>query len=95
MTFAELMESRQVGAVLTLDDLASLPTVLTAEAAFRALGIGLTLGYQLIRDGEFPVDVLRLGSRAVRIPVLPLLHVLGLEIERSNTEPDGTSDRVE
>lgn len=50
------------------------PTVAVPQAA-RALGISSWLGYELIRRGEFPVKVLRLGSRH-RVPTEPLRRLL-------------------
>lgn len=43
--------------------------------AGRALGIGRSLAYDLLRRGEFPVRVLRLGSR-VRVPTADLIALL-------------------
>jgi hypothetical protein len=77
MKLADLMEARQDGAVLTLDDLASLPTVVDPKTAFKALGIASTLGYELLGSDAFPVPVLRLG-RAWRIPTVGLLRALGI-----------------
>lgn len=42
------------------------PQTLSAAEAFAALGIGKSLGYRLIEEGQFPVRVLRLG-KAIRI----------------------------
>jgi hypothetical protein len=50
---------------------------LSAEEAFRLLGCGRTSGYQQIREGTFPVRVLRLG-RTLKVPTAPLLAALGL-----------------
>ena len=51
--------------------------VLGAEEAFRLLGIGRTAGYEHIRQGTFPIEVLRLG-RVIKVPTMPLLAALGL-----------------
>jgi hypothetical protein len=50
------------------------PTI-PAEESFPLLGLGRSLGYELIRRGEFPVPVLRLG-RKLRVPTAPLLDLL-------------------
>jgi predicted DNA-binding transcriptional regulator AlpA len=50
---------------------------LSAEEAFALLRCGRTSGYQQIREGTFPVRVLRLG-RVIKVPTAPLLEVLGL-----------------
>lgn len=48
----------------------------TVEEAADRLGIGRTLAYELIRCGEFPVGVIRLGRRIV-VPRAPLDELLG------------------
>ncbi len=61
------------------------------EAAIRDLGVrtdattagsifdmGRTATYEAIRQGTFPVPVLRCGARYV-VPVAPILHALGLD----------------
>lgn len=47
------------------------------DVASSALGIGRTKGQQLARSGEFPVRVLRIGSR-YRVPTAELLAALGV-----------------
>ncbi|CAM5718648.1 hypothetical protein SALBM135S_02770 [Streptomyces alboniger] len=47
------------------------------SGAFAALNIGETLGDQLIKKGQFPIEVLRLG-RAFRVRKAELLTYLGL-----------------
>jgi predicted DNA-binding transcriptional regulator AlpA len=61
---------------LVIPDPSTQPT-LTAEEAFRLLDCGRTSGYQQIREGTFPVPVLRLG-RKIRVPTAKLLEALGL-----------------
>jgi hypothetical protein len=39
------------------------PETTTIELAARRLGIGRSLGYQLAREGRFPVQVIRAGRR--------------------------------
>lgn len=64
-------------ASLTPAEIRALPAMLTAQQAFAALAIGKTLGYQLVEDGEFPVEVVRLG-RVFRVRKADVLHFLGL-----------------
>jgi hypothetical protein len=72
---------------VTIEELCALPpTTVRAEVAFAALDIGRTAGYQAIRDGTFPVPVLRLG-RVLRVPTLPLLELLGVQVERGSDGP--------
>ena len=54
--------------------------VVTAEEAFRVLGIDRSTGYKAIREGTFPVPVLRIG-RVIRVPTLPLVQLLRPEVE--------------
>lgn len=70
---------------LTVQEVLGLPAMPTAQDAFAACGISEDLGYQLIRDNEFPVQVIRLGARALRVRRSDLLNFLGL------TEEDGAS----
>lgn len=53
--------------------------VLSAEEAFRELGIDRTTGYRAIRDGSFPIDVIRVG-RAIRVPTVALRRILQLDV---------------
>jgi predicted DNA-binding transcriptional regulator AlpA len=51
--------------------------VISAEEAFAELGIDRSTGYRAIREGTFPVPVLRIG-RLIRVPVAPLRRLLQL-----------------
>jgi predicted DNA-binding transcriptional regulator AlpA len=54
--------------------------VVTAEEAFDHLGIDRSTGYKAIREGTFPVPVIRVG-RIIRVPTAPLrraLHIDGI-----------------
>ncbi len=44
--------------------------------AAEVIGIGRTLAYELVKSGDFPVRLLRLGRRVV-VPVADLLAYLG------------------
>ena len=61
----------------SLPDLKTLKTrpTLKPMEAFALLGCGRTKGYEMVRRGEFPVPVLRIG-RNIRIPTEPLLELL-------------------
>jgi predicted DNA-binding transcriptional regulator AlpA len=52
--------------------------VVTAEEAFDHLGIDRSTGYKAIRDGTFPVPVIRVG-RIIRVPTAPLRRALHLD----------------
>ncbi|MCO4699335.1 hypothetical protein LRR80_05429 [Streptomyces sp. RO-S4] len=64
-------------APLTPAEVAALPAMPTALQAFAALNIGETLGYDLIKQGQFPIEVVRFG-RAFRVRKTELLAYLGL-----------------
>lgn len=64
-------------APLTPAQVIALPAMPTALEAFAALNIGETLGYELIKKDEFPIDVVRFG-RAFRVRKAELLAYLGL-----------------
>jgi hypothetical protein len=49
--------------------------VVSAEEAFRELGIDRTTGYRAIREGSFPVEVIRIG-RTIRVPTISLRRLL-------------------
>jgi excisionase family DNA binding protein len=64
--------------------------VLSAEEAFRELGVDRSTGYRAIREGTFPVEVIRVG-RLIRVPTSALLRVLRLG---GDGEPDPPVDTV-
>jgi hypothetical protein len=66
---------------MTPAELRTLPAAVTPAVAFRALGIGRTTGYSLMRSGQFPVPVLQLGA-TYRIRTADLLALLGVEESR-------------
>ncbi|MDP9397268.1 MAG: DNA-binding protein [Actinomycetota bacterium] len=55
----------------------ALPAVVDVPTAARALGIGTTLAYELAKNDQLGVPVLRLG-RLYRVPRAGLLEALGL-----------------
>jgi hypothetical protein len=61
-------------------ELTALPAVVDVSTAAQALGLGKTAAYELIRCGQWPTPVLRLG-KSIRIPTAPLLALLGLPSE--------------
>ena len=48
----------------------------SVEVASERLGIGRSLGYQLAREGRFPVPVIRAGRRLL-VPIAALDRLLG------------------
>jgi hypothetical protein len=65
---------------MTRAELVALPPAIDLVTAGRALGIGRTKAYELVRTNGFPVKVLRLGN-AYRVVTADLLRVLGAEQE--------------
>ena len=59
-------------------DIANLPQVLDLPTAARLLGVGRSCAYELVRRGEWPTPVLRLG-KLIRVPKAPLLALIGIE----------------
>ncbi|MDI3418716.1 helix-turn-helix domain-containing protein [Streptomyces luteolus] len=63
---------------LSFTEMFDLPVAVDLRTAARALGIGSTTAYRLIRRDEFPCPVLRVG-RKYRIPTHELMRALGIE----------------
>jgi predicted DNA-binding transcriptional regulator AlpA len=61
--------------------------VVSAEEAFAQLGIDRTTGYRAIREGTFPLEVIRIG-RAIRVPTQALRRLLQFD---EQPEPDAES----
>lgn len=62
---------------MTDDELRRLPALLTVPHAGRVLGVGRTVAYQLVRRGEWPTPVIRVGAK-IWIPRSPLLEFVGV-----------------
>jgi len=58
----------------------SCPACVSAEEAFQQLGVDRTTGYRAIRDGTFPLPVIRVG-RLIKVPTAALRRALGLDGE--------------
>ena len=69
-------ESRRGRRGWTTEQIHHLGVTTNLETAADILGIGRTLAYELIKNDQFPVRVLRLGRR-VLVPVPELLQLLG------------------
>jgi predicted DNA-binding transcriptional regulator AlpA len=59
------------------DELLSLPAVVDLKTAAHVLGIGRTAAYELVRTGQWPTPVLRVG-RLIKVPTAPLLELVGV-----------------
>lgn len=63
-----------------------LRSCVTADEAFAELGIDRATGYRAIREGTFPIPVIRVG-RLIRVPTLALRRLL--EMGTASAEADG------
>jgi hypothetical protein len=77
-------ESRRGRRGWTSEQIHNLGMTTDLETAADIIGIGRTLAYELIKNDEFPVRLLRLGRR-VLVPVPELLQLLGPTSASSGT----------
>jgi hypothetical protein len=63
---------------MTPDELLALGTSTDIPTSCKALGISTSNGYAQAKKGEFPVRVIRVGSRYV-VPTAGLLELLGVQ----------------
>ncbi|MFE2346048.1 DNA-binding protein [Kitasatospora cineracea] len=70
----DVCEERGMRAREVLD----LPVTISVVTAARALGMGPNKAYQLIKDGDFPVDMITVGGTK-RVLTMALWRFLGLE----------------
>lgn len=71
---------------MSREELLALPVSVDLVTAARALGMGRTKAYELVRRGEFPLPVVKLGNRQ-RVVTEYLLRFLG--VERHPPTPPG------
>lgn len=64
---------------MTREELLELPAVVDVATAAAVLGVGRSCAYEMVRTGDWPTPVLRLG-RLIRVPTAPLLELLGVEV---------------
>ncbi len=62
---------------LTQEQILTLPPVVDVPTAAAILGVGRSAAYELIRCGQWPTPVLRLG-KLIRVPTAPLLELVGV-----------------
>jgi predicted DNA-binding transcriptional regulator AlpA len=67
-------------------ELRELPPVVDLRTAAAVLHIGRTAAYELVRAGQWPTPILRLGGR-IKVPTAPLLELLGLSTETDTGLP--------
>lgn len=79
-SMARPARTAMMATALTRAELLVLPAVIDVVTAGKALGLGRTLAHALVRRGEFPVPVFRLG-RVYRVPTAAVLELLELPPE--------------
>ena len=57
------------------DPLADLPPVIDLMSAAGLLGLGRSTAYKLVRTGQWPTPVIRIG-RLIKVPTAPLRDLL-------------------
>lgn len=62
----------------TPDEVAALPVTVDLLTAGQVLGLGRSGSYEMAHTGQFPVPVLKLGSR-YRVVTAHLRELLGIE----------------
>jgi len=62
---------------MTVEQARNLPPVVDVLTAAAILGIGRTAAYELIRTGQWPTPILRVG-KLIRVPSAPLLELVGV-----------------
>ena len=70
------------------DPLAGLPAVIDLVSAAGLLGLGRTTAYKLVRTGQWPTPVIRIG-RLIKVPTAPLRELL------TGSAPTGSTFPVE
>ena len=67
---------RSTKCVWTIEAIRALGATTDVQTAGAILGIGRTKAYEMVREGNFPVPVLRIGRRVV-VPTPTILTLLG------------------
>jgi hypothetical protein len=70
-------DKRQASLQMTVEQAQKLPPVVDVPTTAAILGIGRTPAYELIRLGNWPTPILRLG-KLIRVPSAPLLDLVGV-----------------
>jgi hypothetical protein len=62
---------------VTRDEMLALPHVIDVSTAADVFEVGRSAAYEIIRSGQWPTPIIRIG-RHIRIPTLPLLELVGM-----------------
>lgn len=73
---------------MTRDELLALPPVVDVPTAAAVFGVGRSAAYELVRTGQWPTPIVRLG-RHIRIPTLPLLELVCVAGDRHDIAEAG------
>lgn len=73
-------------AAWTPEAVRALSTTTDIRTAAQIFGMALSTAYLLVKRGEFPVPVIRVGSH-YRVPVAPILAALHVEPEPETDPP--------
>lgn len=74
---------------MTRDELLALPPVVDVATAAAVFGLGRSAAYELVRTGQWPTPILRLG-RHIRVPTLPLLELVGMADKRDDVHVEAS-----
>jgi len=66
--------------VMTREDALALPPVVNISTAAEVLGLGRSAAYELVRNGQWPTPILRLG-RLIKVPTAPLIALVGIDAQ--------------
>lgn len=66
------------------------PAVVDLVTAAKMLGVGRTVAYQLVRQGQWPTPILRIGNQ-IRVPRAPLLALLCMSQDLQPSVPTSAS----
>jgi predicted DNA-binding transcriptional regulator AlpA len=65
--------------------------LVSTETVFGLLGIDRSTGYRAIREGTFPLPIIRIG-RIIRIPTVAVQRLLTLGTQQEAAPPDMEAD---
>jgi len=65
---------------MTREDALALPPVVNISTAAEVLGLGRSAAYELVRNGQWPTPILRLG-RLIKVPTAPLIALVGIDAQ--------------
>lgn len=71
---------------MPLEELLAQPPAMDLRATCRAINIGKTSGYAMVKAGEFPLPVLRIGKQ-YRVRRSDVLAYLGIDVREQGAVP--------